>query len=136
MRREQLAINSVSTRHADLVEAVAAYAGAGFRNVEWVLPLVHDWLDAGHSVADLRALLQKYDVRSIGGFQAHVMCWGDDEARRANHVLHLRNAQLIDQLGGGTLVVGTERRHRRSGGAFARRAGSGRRYAGWSGATR
>jgi 2-keto-myo-inositol isomerase len=108
MRREQLAINSVSTRHADLVEAVAAYAGAGFRNVEWVLPLVHDWLDAGHSVADLRALLQKYDVRSIGGFQAHVMCWGDDEARRANHVLHLRNAQLIDQLGGGTLVVGTD----------------------------
>ncbi len=85
MRTEQLAINSVSTRHADLPEALAAYAGAGFRNVEFVLPLVHEWIDAGHTIADVRALLEQHDLRSIGGFQAHVVCFGDDDAREANH---------------------------------------------------
>lgn len=108
MRQTQIAINSVSTRHANLEEALAAYAGAGFRNVEFVLPLVHDWLDQGHTVADVRRLLEQYNVRSIGGFQTHVVCFGDDDARTTNHALHLRNAALIDELGGGTLVVGTD----------------------------
>ncbi len=114
MRIEQLAINSVSTRHADLEEALAAYASAGFRNVEFVLPLVHEWLGTGHTVADVRRLLERHDLRAIGGFHIHVACFGDAEAQRANHATHLRNAALIHELGGGTLVVGTDGPDKRS----------------------
>ena len=108
MRREQIAINSVSTRQHDLVEALDAYAAAGFRNVEFVLPLVKGWLAAGHSSADVRRLLEARGMRAIGGFEAPVVCFGDAAAREANHALHRANAQLIHELGGGTLVVGTD----------------------------
>jgi len=108
MRREQLAINSVSTRHKDLEEALAAYAGAGFRRVEFVLPHVKDWLAAGHTVDDVRRLLAAHHLRAIGGFEASVDCFSAPEAQRANHDLHRANAQLLHDLGGGTLVVGTD----------------------------
>ena len=108
MRLSQIAINSVTTKHAGLEEALDAYAGAGFTHVEFVLPLVKDWLAAGHTVADVRAQLAKRGLRSIGGFQTHVVAFGDAEARSANHAIHLENARLIHELGGGTLVVGTD----------------------------
>lgn len=108
MNRAQLAINSVSTRHRDLEEALDAYAAAGFRNVEFVLPLVKDWLARGHTFQDARELLAARELRSIGGFETHLICFGAPEARWANHDLHLANARLIDALGGGTLVVGTD----------------------------
>src|SRR6185312_14089952 len=101
----QLAINSVSTRQKDLVEALDAYAAAGFRQVEFVLPLVKDWLAEGHTVDDVRGLLKERNLRAIGGFQTHVACFASAEARQANHELNLANAQLIHDLGGGTLVV-------------------------------
>lgn len=108
MQRAQLAINSVSTRHRDLEEALDAYAAAGFRAVEFVLPHVKDWLARGHDVADVRKLLAARDLRSIGGFETHLVCFGASEARRANQDLQLANARLVDELGGGTLVVGTD----------------------------
>jgi sugar phosphate isomerase/epimerase len=108
MKREQLAINSVSTRHKDLEEALAAYDGAGFRQVEFVLPHVKDWLAAGHTVDDVRRLLTAHNLRAIGGFETFVACFSAPEAQRANHDLHRVNARLIHDLGGGTLVVGTD----------------------------
>ncbi|MBC8075631.1 MAG: sugar phosphate isomerase/epimerase [Chloroflexales bacterium] len=108
MRREQIAINSVSTRQRDLVEALDAYAAAGFRSVEFVLPLIKGWLAAGHTVADVRGLLEERGLRSIGGFEAPVVCFGEGTAQAANHALQRANAQLIHDLGGGTLVVGTD----------------------------
>ena len=108
MNQSQLAINSVSTRQNNLEEALAAYAAAGFRNVEFVLPLVKDWMKQGHSVADVRALLTNYQLQAIGGFQTHVECFTSPESKQINHAIHLENAQLIHDLGGGTLVVGTD----------------------------
>lgn len=108
MHQSQLAINSVSTRHASLEEALVAYSGAGFRNVEFVLPLAKNWLQEGHSVADLRGLLEAHNLRCIGGFQTHVECFSDADAQARNHAIHLENARLIHDLGGGTLVVGTD----------------------------
>ena len=108
MQQSQLAINSVSTKHKDLEEALSAYAAAGFRNVEFVLPLVKDWMAQGHTVADVRALLESKGLKSVGGFQTHVQCFGDAEAQKANHAIHLENAKLIHDLGGGTIVVGTD----------------------------
>src|SRR5919206_1958005 len=74
MKQEQLAINSVSTRHKDLEEALAAYDGAGFRQVELLLPHVKDWLAAGHTVDDVRRLLAAHNLRAIGGFETFVAC--------------------------------------------------------------
>jgi 4-hydroxyphenylpyruvate dioxygenase len=108
MKANQIAINSVSTADKPLPELLAAYAGAGFRNVEFALPRVKKWMEQGHSIGDVQALLSKFQLRSIGGFEATVSSFEDEEAKRKNHALHLANAQLLAQLGGGVLVVGTD----------------------------
>lgn len=108
MKRSQLAINSVSTRHQGLEEALSAYAQAGFTNVEFVLPLLKDWLSAGRTIEDARTLLRANGLRPIGGFQTHVECFTAPESMQRNHDLHVENARLIHELGGGTLVVGTD----------------------------
>lgn len=108
MRTDQLAINSVTTRQADLPEALAAYANAGFRQVEFHLPLVHAWLDAGHTTADTRALIADHGLRCIGGFQTGVESFSTQLSQRTNHAIVLRNARILHDLGGGTLVVGTD----------------------------
>jgi 4-hydroxyphenylpyruvate dioxygenase len=108
MKTKQLAMHSISTHHRDLEEALDAYAGAGFRSVELFLPHLKDWLARGHTMAEARAQLAARDLKCIGGFETHVVCFGSADARRANHDLHLANARLIDELGGGVIVVGTD----------------------------
>lgn len=108
MNPEQLAINSVSTRHSSLEEALDAYSDAGFRNVEFVLGQVKEWLKGDHGLDDLRSLLRERNLRSIGGFETGLACFGPPEAREANHRQNRENARLIHELGGGTLVVGTD----------------------------
>jgi 2-keto-myo-inositol isomerase len=106
MRTSQLAINSVSTRQGSLEEALAAYAAAGFRRVEFLLPHVKEWLAAGHTVDEARRLLASHGLRSIGGFELAVECLTPPESRLANREAQRANASLIHDLGGGTLVVG------------------------------
>jgi 2-keto-myo-inositol isomerase len=108
MLRSQLAINSVTTRQSGLEEALAAYEAAGFPQVEFHLPLLKDWLASGHSVDDAKALLAQNSLQSIGGFQSGIECFSSAEAQQANRTLLHENAQLIHDLGGGTLVVGTD----------------------------
>jgi sugar phosphate isomerase/epimerase len=108
VRKQQLAINSVSTRHKDLVEMLDAYAAAGFPNVEFVLSHVKEWLAQGHTTADVRRLLDERHLRAIGGFERALECFSAPESRQANLAFHTANARLIDELGGGTLVVGTD----------------------------
>lgn len=108
MRVEQLAINSVSTRYAGLEECLAAYAGAGFRNVEFVLSHVKNYLTAGHSLADVRRLLADHELRCIGGFETALFCFAEDARRAENHAAVIANARLLAELGAGALVVGTD----------------------------
>ncbi len=108
MKKEQLAINSISTRQTRLEEALDAYAAAGFPSVEFHLPLVKDWLAEGHAVEEARRLLEERGLRPIGGFEAHVACFAAPDERRANHELLRANARLIHGLGGGAMVVGTD----------------------------
>jgi sugar phosphate isomerase/epimerase len=108
MNESQLAINSVSTRGAELPETLAAYADAGFRNVEFCLPQVKAFLAAGAQPADVRGLLERHRLRCIGGFEEAVQAFSPPEQRRANHDLLADNARLIAALGGGTMVVGTD----------------------------
>jgi 4-hydroxyphenylpyruvate dioxygenase len=108
MRRSQLAINSITTRQGSFPEALDAYAAAGFTRVEFHLPLLKDWLAAGHSFDDARAALAQRGLTPIGGFQAGLEVFASPESKAANRALQLENARLIDALGGGTLVMGTD----------------------------
>ncbi len=108
MRREQLAINSVSTRQKDLVEMLDAYAAAGFPSVEFVLPHVKEWLGQGHTPDDVRRLLAERNLRAIGGFERTLECFTAPELQQANMAFQVANATLIHELGGGTLVVGAD----------------------------
>jgi 4-hydroxyphenylpyruvate dioxygenase len=105
MKREQLAINSISTG-GGFEERLDAYAAAGFRNVEFFLGHVKEYLNAGHSTGDARALLDVRGLQCIGGFEGGVEILGDEEARRSNHVSVVENARLLGELGAGVLVVG------------------------------
>ena len=108
MRREQLAINSVSTGGATLEERLAAYSGAGFLNVEFMLGHVKEYLAQGHSAADAQRLIASHGLRCIGGFETGLEAFSPPEQRAQNHRQVLENARLIAELGGNTLVVGTD----------------------------
>jgi sugar phosphate isomerase/epimerase len=108
MLRSQLAINSITTRQPGLEEALAAYGAAGFPQVEFHLPLLKGWLADGHSIDDAKALLAENSLQAIGGFQSGLECFSSAESQQANRALLRENAQLIHDLGGGTLVVGTD----------------------------
>lgn len=108
MKKTQLAINSVSTTKADLEECLPAYHAAGFRNVEFQLKHVKDYMKTGHSVADVLTLLGKYDLKCIGGFETGVECFLPLEQRAENHARILENARLLSALGATTMVVGTD----------------------------
>ncbi|MCX7599113.1 MAG: sugar phosphate isomerase/epimerase [Armatimonadetes bacterium] len=108
MKLSQLAINSVSTRQSSVEEALAAYSAAGFRNVEFVIPQIKQFLAEGHSLDDLARLLDRYGLRCIGGFETVLEAFSPPEQRATNHTLVVENARLLGALGGTALVVGTD----------------------------
>ena len=108
MKRAQLAINSVSTKGANLEERLAAYSGAGFRHVEFVIGQIKEYLKQGHTLADVRRLLDQYQLKCIGGFECGLECFSPAEKRQANHDLIVANAKLLAELGGTGMVVGTD----------------------------
>lgn len=108
MKREQIAINSVSTRHADLEGCLDAYARAGFAHVEFALFHVKEYLAKGRGVGDVARLLRDHDLACIGGFETPLLCFAPEERRRQNHETVMANARLLAELGAGILVVGTD----------------------------
>lgn len=108
MRISQLAINSVSTRQSSLEEALAAYSSAGFRNVEFVIPQIKEYLGEGHSIDDFAVLLDKYGLHCVGGFETVLEAFSPPAQRSANHAVLVENARLLGELGGTALVVGTD----------------------------
>ncbi len=110
MKRAQLAINSISTRHPDLPTALRAYAAAGFTQVELWLKPVHDEAQQGRSVRELRRWLDDLGLRCIGGFETVVTCFAAGRPRQENHERLRQNAQLLAELGADSavLVAGTD----------------------------
>ena len=108
MKQEQLAINSVSTGGATLEERLAAYAGAGFPNVEFMLGHVKEHLAGGHSRTDTRRLIEAHGLRCLGGFETSLEAFSPPERRARNHRQVIENARLIAEIGGTCLVVGTD----------------------------
>ena len=109
MQTAQLAINSISTAQPGLESVLRAYADAGFRQVEFNLPFVKKWMQArGAAPRELKALLAEFGLRCVGGFEAPVLAFADAVALQNNADLHALNAELLAELGGGVLVVGTD----------------------------
>lgn len=108
MKTSQLAINSISTQHAELGEALTAYAEAGFTNVEFVLRDVKNYMTKGYSVADVRRSLDAYGLRCIGGFECVLEAFSPPDKRAQNHDLIVANARLLSDLGATTMVVGSD----------------------------
>ena len=103
MRAEQIAINAISTADAPLEEVSAAYAAAGFRNVEFPLPRLKQY-----ALARVKQLLAQHGLRCIGGFESHVGCFDPGGDAQISHSKAIANAELLAELGGGVLVVGTD----------------------------
>lgn len=110
MKTSQIAINAVSTRHKTLEDALQAYSAAGFRLVEFPLGQIKQWLKASpdRTVQDAKALLGKFGLTSIGGFEAGLVCFGSAEDKKKNFELLVGNGKLIADLGGGTMIIGTD----------------------------
>jgi len=108
MTSDQIAINAITTANATLEKLCAAYAAAGFKNVEFPLGRVKEFLHRGHSARGAKKLLSDHGLRCIGGFETHVACFGGHDDLRKNHELVIANAKLISELGGNILVVGTD----------------------------
>ncbi|MEX0653874.1 MAG: sugar phosphate isomerase/epimerase family protein [Phycisphaeraceae bacterium] len=108
MKRSQLAINSVSTRHKSLPQMLDAYRAAGFRNVEFCLPHVKASLAKGGSAAQVKQLLDERELTCIGGFQGSVHAFGDTASRATANDDVIANAELLAALGATTMVVGTD----------------------------
>jgi 2-keto-myo-inositol isomerase len=99
----QLAINSITTRHRTLDEALAGYAAAGFTNVEFHLPGAK-----AVGVKETYRLLERFGLRSIGGFETPLACFGSADERARSLETVVENARFLNELGGGVLVVGTD----------------------------
>lgn len=108
MKKSQLSINSISTRHANLEEALAAYSAAGFTRVEYYLGHVKEYLATGKTVADVCRLQDQYKLQCVGGFETVVETFSPAEQRAKNHALHVENARLLGELGATGMVVGND----------------------------
>lgn len=107
MKREQLAINTVSLKGA-VPDILSGCAEAGFHNIEFFLGQVYGYLKEGHDANAVAQLLQQHGQRCIGGFEGCVAISGDEEARKSNHARVVENARLLSNLGGQVLVVGID----------------------------
>ena len=108
MKKEQFAINSVSTRNTPLEESLAAYQAAGFTNVEFMLTHVTDYLEAGHGMEDVTRLLDEHSIRCVGGFGSVVRCFADADAQEESRRGARTNAETLAELGGSIMVIGTD----------------------------
>jgi len=106
MKQSQIAINSVSTGDRQLEDVIPAYAEAGFRNVEFPLRQVKDYLQRAHSTPEIKQLLEKHGMRCIGGFEGVLECFSPKRAD--NHAQVIDNARLLADLRGTNIVVGTD----------------------------
>lgn len=108
MNRDQIAVNSVSTVRARLEDCLPAYAEAGFANVELTLDHAEAFLSAGHDLADIRRILDDNSLRCVGGFGGAIRCFGSEEEIRENRDRVRRSAEMLAELGGTIMVVGTD----------------------------
>lgn len=110
MNINRLGLNTVSIKFNSLEEMVAAAAGAGFRTVECPLDQIRKELAKGLTPAQARAIINGHQVSVSGGFNQNLVGLGTPAEIAKSREEHIKNAELISQLGGGMMVVGTDYR--------------------------
>ena len=108
MKRSQLAINSISTQEVDLEIRLSGYQQAGFENIEFSLRQLKDKMEDGFNLGQIRQMLRQRGLSCIGGFENIISCFRPPEDRKANHQQIIQNGNIIAELGGSILVVGTD----------------------------
>ena len=110
MNINRLGLNTVSIKFSNLEEMAAAAAGAGFRTIECPLDQIRRELAKGMTPAQARAIINGYKLTVSGGFNQNLVALGTPAEIAKSRDEHVRNAELIAQLGGSMMVVGTDYR--------------------------
>lgn len=106
MDPDRVAVATTSTDPDDLEATLAAYADAGFAGVEFHPDHLREYLEGGHTVGELGALLDGYGLDCVGAVGGQVSCFGDDIG--ADNAAIRETAELVASLDGDVLVVGTD----------------------------
>ncbi|RFC50002.1 MAG: 4-hydroxyphenylpyruvate dioxygenase [Verrucomicrobia bacterium] len=108
MNINRLGLNTVSIKFSNLEEMAAAAAGAGFRTIECPLDQIRRELAKGMTPAQARAIINGHQLTVSGGFNQNLVGLGTPAEIKQNQDEHVANAELIAQLGGSMMVVGTD----------------------------
>jgi sugar phosphate isomerase/epimerase len=109
MNINRLGLNTVSLKFTNLEEVAAACAQAGFRTIETPLNQIRDELKKRNlSVAQARAIINGYGLSVSGGFNQNLVGLGTPAEIAKSRDEHVKNAELIAELGGTMMVVGTD----------------------------
>ncbi|MDB6095050.1 MAG: Sugar phosphate isomerase/epimerase [Verrucomicrobia bacterium] len=108
MNIQRLGLNTVSLKFTNLEEVAAACAAAGFRTIECPLDQIRGELKKGMTPAQARAIINGHKVTVSGGFNQNLIGLGTPAEITASLEQHVQNAELISQLGGTMMVVGTD----------------------------
>lgn len=110
MNINRLGLNTVSIKFSNLEEMAAAAAGAGFRTIECPLDQIRRELAKGLTPAQARAIINGHKINVSGGFNQNLIGLGTPAEIKKSQDEHVANAELIAQLGGSMMVVGTDYR--------------------------
>jgi len=110
MNINRLGLNTVSIKFNSLEEMAAAAAGAGFRTIECPLDQIRRELKNGMTPAQARAIINGQQLTVSGGFNQNLIGLGTPGEIKKSQDDHIANAELIAQLGGSMMVVGTDYR--------------------------
>lgn len=108
MNINRLGLNTVSLKFTNLEEMAAAAAGAGFRTIECPLDQIRKELAKGMTPAQARAIINGHKLTVSGGFNQNLVGLGTPAEIKTSQDQHMQNAELIAQLGGTMMVVGTD----------------------------
>lgn len=108
MNIHRLGLNTVSLKFTNLEEMAAAAAGAGFRTIECPLDQIRKELAKGMTPAQARAIINGHKLTVSGGFNQNLVGLGTPAEIKTSQDQHMQNAELIAQLGGTMMVVGTD----------------------------
>ena len=108
MNIQRLGLNTVSLKFTNLEEVAAACAGAGFRTIECPLDQIRKELAKGMTPAQARAIINGHKLSVSGGFNQNLIGLGTAAEIKKSQDEHVANAELISQLGGSMMVVGTD----------------------------
>ncbi|MBF75905.1 xylose isomerase [Candidatus Poribacteria bacterium] len=108
MRHSQLVINSISTQDVDLEIRLHDYRRAGFEKVEFSLAQIKNKMAVGFSLEQIKKMLRQSGLTCIGGFESTISCFGESRQRIFHNQQIIQNANMVAELGGSILVVGTD----------------------------